>query len=233
MASSERYLVTGAYGCIGAWVIRELLDQRAFVAAFDVAGDSPRLSLIVDEPQRQHLVRVQGDITDLGAVERAIDENSITRVIHLAALQVPFCRANPPAGAAVNVVGTANLLAACRVSAVPRIVYASSSSVYGPAAGRPSAPGDPLCHVESVYAATKVAGEVPRRCFKRCLCHSDRGSVNFGRSVIVLRTSLPDTKIRSPIRSLDIVDKILYKYYFIHSINYLKTYKKSITNVYK
>ncbi len=130
--SAERYLVTGAYGCIGAWVVRELLSQGAYVASFDLAADSPRLPLIVDEQHLEQLVRAQGDITDLGAVERAIDENEITRIIHLAALQVPFCRANPPAGAAVNVVGTANIFEAVadRLDRIPHVVFASSIAAY-------------------------------------------------------------------------------------------------------
>ena len=52
---------------------------------------------------------VKGDITELAAVERALDEHEITRVVHLAALQVPFVRANPPLGMHVNVAGTVNV----------------------------------------------------------------------------------------------------------------------------
>ena len=58
------------------------------------------------------LARVRGDITDLDALERTLDEHAITHVIHLAALQVPFCRADPPLGARVNVVGTVNVFEA-------------------------------------------------------------------------------------------------------------------------
>ena len=57
---------------------------------------------------------VTGDITDLPAIERVLDEHAITNVVHLAALQVPFCRADPPLGAAVNVVGTVNVFEAVR-----------------------------------------------------------------------------------------------------------------------
>ena len=57
---------------------------------------------------------VAGDITDLDAVERASTRHGITNVIHLAALQVPFCRADPPLGARVNVVGTVNVFEAVK-----------------------------------------------------------------------------------------------------------------------
>ena len=55
-----------------------------------------------------------GDITDLAAVEAVLDDHAITNVIHLAALQVPFCRADPPRGALVNVVGTVNVFEAVK-----------------------------------------------------------------------------------------------------------------------
>ena len=55
---------------------------------------------------RAGITLVAGDITDEEALGRALDEHEITRVVHLAALQVPFCRADPAAGARVNVLGT-------------------------------------------------------------------------------------------------------------------------------
>ena len=60
------------------------------------------------------LTLVRGDITDSDAIDRAIGEHGVTHVIHLAALQVPFCRADPVRGAEVNVVGTACLFEAVR-----------------------------------------------------------------------------------------------------------------------
>jgi nucleoside-diphosphate-sugar epimerase len=130
--STERYLVTGAYGCIGAWVVRELLEHGAYVVGYDLAATSHRIPLIVDEDDATRLVSVQADITDLAALESTLDQHAITRIIHLAALQVPFCRANPPAGAAVNVVGTANVFEAVakRLDQIPHVVFASSIAAY-------------------------------------------------------------------------------------------------------
>jgi UDP-glucuronate 4-epimerase len=129
--SQERFLVTGAYGCIGVWVLREVLARGAVAVAGDVAADSPRLSLVLDGPV-DRLVRAHVDVTDMASLERAIDEHAVTRIIHLAALQVPFCRADPPAGAAVNVLGTANLLEAARRrrDRIPHLVYASSIAAF-------------------------------------------------------------------------------------------------------
>jgi UDP-glucuronate 4-epimerase len=130
--TTDRFLVTGAYGCIGVWVLRELLDHDASVIAVDVAADSPRLRLVVSDPADPRLVRVQADIADLPGIEQVIDKHEPTRIIHLAALQVPFCRADPPRGAAVNVVGTTNMLEATRRhrDRISHLVYASSIAAY-------------------------------------------------------------------------------------------------------
>jgi UDP-glucuronate 4-epimerase len=130
--SSPRVLVTGAYGCIGAWVVRELVDRDIPVVAFDLGDNDYRLGLTMSPDAAARVPRVQGDITDLAYLERTLDEHGVTNVIHLAALQVPFCRANPPLGAAVNVVGTVNVLEAIknRAGRMAPLVYASSIAAY-------------------------------------------------------------------------------------------------------
>ncbi|HXD66282.1 MAG TPA: NAD(P)-dependent oxidoreductase [Solirubrobacteraceae bacterium] len=128
----ERFLVTGAHGCIGAWVIRHLVSEGAEVVALDVSDDDHRLRIVLDEAEVSALPRVRTDITDLDAVERTLAEHEITNVIHLAALQVPFCRADPSLGARVNVVGTVNVLEAVarRPVAMAPVIYASSIAAY-------------------------------------------------------------------------------------------------------
>ena len=130
---AERFLVTGANGCIGAWTVAQLTREAVPVVALDASDDDHRLRLVLDEGALAGLTRVRGDITDLDALERTLDEHAITHVIHLAALQVPFCRADPPLGARVNVVGTVNVLeaAARRADRIAGpIVYASSVAAY-------------------------------------------------------------------------------------------------------
>ena len=107
--SAERFLVTGALGCIGAWTVRELVREGVPVVAFDVGKDPRRLALIMAADELAKVTLVSGDITDLAALERGLVDHDITNVVHLAALQVPFCRADPPLGARVNVVGTVNV----------------------------------------------------------------------------------------------------------------------------
>jgi len=127
----ERFLVTGALGCIGAWVVRNLVQAGAPVAVFDLASDPHRLRLIMSPNEVARVQFITGDITDLAALEKALADTGTTNLIHLAALQVPFCRADPPLGARVNVVGTVNAFEAAKRARLPRLVYASSFAVYG------------------------------------------------------------------------------------------------------
>lgn len=155
---TERFLVTGSLGCIGVWVLRELLRQGAFVVGSDLATHSHRLGLVLDDEHDAHLARAVIDVTDMAQIERALDEYAITRIIHLAALQVPFCRADPPLGAAVNVVGTVNVLEAARrrQDRIPHVVYASSIAALDSAAGQA---GEFLPLPGTVYGVFKRADE--------------------------------------------------------------------------
>jgi UDP-glucuronate 4-epimerase len=162
--SLERFLVTGALGCIGAWTIRTLVRGGRPVVTYDLGSDQRRLRLVMTPDEVERVTFVTGDITDLEQLERAIDEHEINRVIHLAALQVPFCRADPPLGARVNVVGTVNVFEAVkrRADRMGPVVYTSSIGMYGlddadPVTGRLSAtaPAHPLNH----YGVYKQANE--------------------------------------------------------------------------
>ena len=137
-----RVLLTGGYGFIGAWIIRNLLEQGHAVYVFDLKEDPRRLFQIVPVSEASRAVFVPGNVTDLSALRRAIEEHQITHIIHLAGLQVPACRADPLLGAQVNVLGTLAVLEAARLSQgqVQRVVYASSAAVYGPPESYSSAP---------------------------------------------------------------------------------------------
>src|SRR5581483_6491010 len=124
-AVGERFLVTGAYGCIGAWVVHELVSDGRPVVTFDLSTEPRRVRLLLGE-ETSSVPHVVGDITDGASLEHAIEEHEITNVIHLAALQVPFVRADPPLGARVNVLGTVNVFEAAKRFDLAPIVYASS-----------------------------------------------------------------------------------------------------------
>jgi UDP-glucuronate 4-epimerase len=138
---SDRYLVTGAFGCIGAWTVRELAEAGAAVVALDLAPRSDRYELVTWPVAAGGAELVTGvDICDPEALGAVLDEHEITRVIHLAALQIPFCKADPALGARVNVVGTVNVFEAvkARRERIPGVVYASSIGALGPDGGAPA-----------------------------------------------------------------------------------------------
>ena len=161
-AASERFLVTGVLGCLGAWTTRLLVEEGADVVGLDLGDDPRRLRELMPE-QLGAVTLVQGDVTGLSALEQALDEHEITNVIHLAALQIPFCRENPPLGAAVNVLGTVNVLEAVkrrldRISAP--VVYASSAAYFGEGdAARATSNEDADSRPSTHYGVYKQANE--------------------------------------------------------------------------
>jgi UDP-glucuronate 4-epimerase len=127
----ERFFVTGALGCIGAWAATLLVREGASVVAYDLGDDDHRLRLIASPEEIGEIAFVRGDVTDLEQLEQTLVEHQITHVVHLAALQVPFVKANPPLGAQVNVVGTVNVFEAARRHGLATpIAYASTAAVY-------------------------------------------------------------------------------------------------------
>jgi UDP-glucuronate 4-epimerase len=144
-----RYLVTGALGAIGAWTVRALLDRGHDVATYDLGGSDHRLRLAATEDELAGLTRSDGDVTDLTQLQRAVTDHGITNLIHLAALQVPLVRADPVAGARVNVTGTVNVLEAARRHDLAPVVYASSIAALAEPGGYPS----------TLYGVFKLANE--------------------------------------------------------------------------
>ena len=129
----DRFLVTGALGCIGAWVVRVLLENGASVVALDAGGSDHRLAQIAPSSPGDRLSRVAGDIRDRDLLDEVLKQYDVDTVIHLAGLQVPACRDNPVLGAEVNVVGTVNVFEAVRArrDITAPLIYASSVAAYG------------------------------------------------------------------------------------------------------
>jgi nucleoside-diphosphate-sugar epimerase len=129
-----RVLLTGGYGCIGAWIVRQLLARGDRAWIYDLKEDPRRLRLVLRPEQLEQVAFVQGDVTDQKCLQNAIAEHEITHVVHLAGLQVPTCRADPLLGAKVNVLGTLAVFEAVKAFGpqVQRLVYASSAAVFGP-----------------------------------------------------------------------------------------------------
>lgn len=131
--SSQTFLITGAHGFIGAWIVKRLLADDARVVIFDKSADPQRLRLIMNEDEIARAEVITGDITEASSLSLIIDRFRVTRLIHLAGLQVPTCRANPGLGAMVNVIGTINVFEAAQRAAgqITNVTYASSAAVFG------------------------------------------------------------------------------------------------------
>ncbi len=159
--TDEHFLVTGSTGCIGAWVLRNLVRLGVPVTAFTRGGHGHRLPLLLNNEEIARIQFIQGDITDYQAIENALKVSHSTRVIHLAALQLPFCKADPVVGARANVVGTVNVFEAAKRLGLKHVVYASSTAVYGTSEEYPD---EPLAHdaplkPHSHYGVYKQANE--------------------------------------------------------------------------
>jgi UDP-glucuronate 4-epimerase len=163
---AERTLVTGALGCLGAWTLKALLDLGEEPVGFDLGTDDARLRLVLTQEERARVTLVSGDITDATAVGAALDEHEITNVVHLAALQVPFVRADPERGARVNVHGTVVVLEAVkkRLNRIRGLAYASSTAVYN-ASDHSPAPESGGTEPSTLYGVFKLANEGTARVY--------------------------------------------------------------------
>ncbi len=166
--SDERWLVTGALGCIGAWIARTLVDEDAAVVGFDLGNDDSRLRLIMEPDELARVTLLGGDVTDSAQLGRALDEHEVTHVVHLAALLVPLARADPPRGALVNVVGTTNVfeVVKARRERIRGLAYASSAAVYDVADSAAAlAAEDAVGHPVTLYGVHKLANEGTARVY--------------------------------------------------------------------
>src|SRR6478752_5989197 len=120
-----RVLVTGANGCIGSWIVKQLLDRQLEVLVYDVDPSLGRLKALAEADALSRIRLEKGRIEDTDRVKALVKDEGITHIVHLAAVLMPFCQTNPVAGAMANVIGTLNVFEAARDAgrAVP-VVYA-------------------------------------------------------------------------------------------------------------
>jgi len=153
-------LVTGGAGFIGSNMVRFLLDQGQKVRVLDnfETGRHENLAEVIDA-----IEVLEGDIRNEPAVQRSVADAEV--VYHLAAMgSVPRSIQDPATTHEVNVTGTFNVLQACRAAKVKRLVFSSSSAVYGDNAVLPQHEKLPLAPI-SPYGATKAIGELYLRTF--------------------------------------------------------------------
>jgi nucleoside-diphosphate-sugar epimerase len=137
-----RVLITGGYGFLGSWIVKDLFAGGHSIFLYDIKQDAERLEVVLNKDTISQTTFCEGNVTDQDRLIRTIREHGITHIVHLAGLQVPTCRANPVLGAQVNVMGTLAIFEAykeCR-NQVKRVVYASSAAVFGPPADYPEGP---------------------------------------------------------------------------------------------
>jgi CDP-glucose 4,6-dehydratase len=123
--------VTGAYGMLGHWVVRALLERGAHVVVLkrdEVAGSAIQL-----EGLEARCTVVRGTILDAATVERTVNEYEIDTVFHLAAQTiVGVANRSPVSTFDTNIRGTWHVMEACRLNGVERVVVAASDKSYGP-----------------------------------------------------------------------------------------------------
>ncbi|MBI2215836.1 MAG: SDR family NAD(P)-dependent oxidoreductase, partial [Candidatus Rokubacteria bacterium] len=161
----ETLLITGGAGFIGSHLADRLLADGARVRVLDNFSSGIRANLDAAARAGDRLEVVEGDIRDPATMERVTRGVSI--VFHQAAMRsVPRSVADPLGTNEHNVTGTLNVLEAARHAGVRRVVYASSSSVYGDRPDLPKREDQPPSPV-SPYAVSKAAGEQYARVWAR------------------------------------------------------------------
>jgi len=152
---TARYLVTGGAGFIGSHITKALLDQGESVCVFDnlAIGTETNLAAL-----KRHVQFIRSDLRDLDALRVAM--RGVEIVFHQGALaSVPRSIADPITSLETNINGTQNVLLAARDAGVRRVVYASSSSVYGNTPTLPKREDMPTQPM-SPYAVQKLTGEL-------------------------------------------------------------------------
>ncbi|MGH7393624.1 MAG: SDR family oxidoreductase [Candidatus Rokuibacteriota bacterium] len=150
-------LVTGGAGFIGSHLVERLLADGQRVRVLDDFSTGSMANLPFADRHQGALEVVRGDIRDLATVERAAAGAAV--VFHQAAMRsVPRSVDDPLGANASNVNGTLHVLEAARRAGIRRVVYASSSSVYGDRPDLPKREDQPPAPI-SPYAVSKAAGE--------------------------------------------------------------------------
>jgi UDP-glucose 4-epimerase len=151
--ADQRVVVTGGAGFVGSNVVRSLLAERARVVVLDdfYTGDDNNLPV-----GESNLEVVRGSVTDSDLVSEVLGGASL--VFHLAARNIIVSTRNPREDYEVNIGGTLNVLLAARELKIPRVVYSSSTSVYGNPRYLPINEDD-ATNMLSPYAVSKFAGE--------------------------------------------------------------------------
>lgn len=160
MTASKRFLLTGGAGYIGSHTAVALVQRGHDVIILDNFSNARR-----DVPHRlerligREIKVIEADIRDTPAVTQVLRQNSVTAILHFAALKaVGEAQADPLLYYDANIIGTIRLLQAMQAAGLNRIVFSSSATVYGQPEHSPI-PEDAPTMVETIYGRTKLVME--------------------------------------------------------------------------
>ncbi len=159
-----RVVVVGGAGLIGSHVVDRLTrEDVAEIVVYDnfTRGTIGNLDAALQDP-RVRVFELGGDILHTDILQKALEKTDV--VFHLAALWLLHCHEYPQSAFEVNIRGTFNVLEACRLRGVRKLVYSSSASVYGDALEVPMTEDHPYNN-RTFYGATKIAGEHMARAY--------------------------------------------------------------------
>lgn len=151
-------LVTGAGGFIGSRLCERLVEEGASVRAFFRYTSRPEPGLLKYIPKQvfEQIEIIRGDLRDFNAVEQAAE--GVDTIFHLGALiSIPYSYVHPVETVQTNVIGTMNVLEACRKTEA-KLVHTSTSEVYGTALRVPIDEEHPL-QGQSPYSASKIGAD--------------------------------------------------------------------------
>jgi len=173
---NAKILIIGGVGFIGSFLAKEILKEPVKeVILYDnfQRGKIDNIEDSLKDP-RCSVFPYGGDIREVDILDKAME--GVDYVFHLAAMWILHCKDFPKTAFEVNIAGTFNVLEACVKHRVKKLIYSSSSSVYGDAVQIPMKEDHPFNN-KNFYGATKIAGEA------MCTAYNDR----YGLEVIGLR----------------------------------------------
>jgi NAD dependent epimerase/dehydratase len=155
--SGKKILVTGAGGFIGSHLVEALVEIGANVRAMTHYNSRGDIGWLDSSAVTSEIELISGDVSDASFMQRAVQGQEV--VFNLAALiGIPYSYVAPDAYVRTNIIGTTNVLDACRSEGVSRLVQTSTSETYGSAVYVPMDETHPT-QAQSPYSASKIAAD--------------------------------------------------------------------------